>query len=156
MFCKPFCLVLPNMTEILSSAHKIFLSYVAPKLAWVWQKVRSELGAFAGLATYSIFFCFLFVKTHWYAWISSVPPSNSLVSVSDSRRAFWADTAPFLGPRLALCVEIQGHHQVCRARCEGTRTPSTTADANLDCAFFENALFYIVLWFWKVNRIELN
>ena len=35
---------------------------------------------------------------------SSLPPSNSLVSVSDPWRAFWADTAPFKGPRLTLCV----------------------------------------------------
>ena len=51
-------------------------------------------------------------------------------------------------PRLALCVasgttEIQGHRQVCRARRGGPRTPSTTTDANLGCAFAENALFYI-------------
>ena len=79
-----------------------------------------------GLATYSIFFCVLFVKTHWFAWranqwpligetqFSSVPPSNSLVSVSEPRKAFWADMAPFSGPRLASCVasgatEVQGH-----------------------------------------------
>ena len=64
---------------------------------------------------------------------SSVPPSNSLVSVSD--------------PRLASCVasrttEIQGHRQVCRARRGGPRTLSTTTDANLDCAFVKNALIY--------------
>ena len=106
-----------------------------------------------GLATNSIFFCFLSVKNHWFAhhWplvgetlLSSVPPSNSLVSVSDPRRAFWADTAPFSGPRLTSCVasgttEIQGHRQVCRARPRGHRTPSRTTDANLDCAFVENA-----------------
>ena len=62
----------------------------------------------------------------------SVPPSNSLVSVSD--------------PRLASCVasgttEIQGHRQAWRARHGGPRTLSTTTDANLDCAFIENALF---------------
>ena len=49
---------------------------------------------------------------------------------------------------LASCVasgttEIQGHRQVCRARRKGPRTLSTTTDANLDCAFVENALFYI-------------
>ena len=92
---------------------------------------------------------------------SSVPPSNSLVSVSDPRRAFWADTAPFSGPRLASCVasgttEIQGHRQVCRARRGGPRTPSTTTDANLDCAFVENALFYTDPWLWKANRRELS
>ena len=55
--------------------------------------------------------------------------------------------APFWGPRLASCfasgtTEIQGHRQVWGARHEGPRTPSTTTDANLDCAFVENALFY--------------
>ena len=30
--------------------------------------------------------------------------SNSLVSVSNPWKAFWADTAPFKGPRLASCV----------------------------------------------------
>ena len=136
-----------------------------------------ELQAFftkaPGLATNSIFICFLFVKNHWFAWranqwplvgetlFSSVPPSNSLVSVSDPWRAFWADTAPFKGPRLASCVasgttEIQGHLQVCRARRGGPRTPSKIADANLDCAFVENALFYTDPWLWKVNRIRLS
>ena len=51
--------------------------------------------------------------------------------------AFWADTAPFLGPQLASFVasgttEIQGQRQVCRARHGGPMTPSTTTDANLD------------------------
>ena len=39
-------------------------------------------------------------------------------------------------------TEIQGHRQVCRARCGGHRTPSRAADAILDCAFVENALIY--------------
>ena len=98
------------------------------------------------------------LKNHRLAWrakqwplvgktlFSSVPPSNSLVSVTDPRRAFWADKAPFSGPRLASCVasgttEKQGHGLLCRARRWGPRTPSTTTDANLDCAFVENALF---------------
>ena len=46
---------------------------------------------------------------------SSVSPSNSLISISDPWRAFWADTAPFKGPQLASCIasgntEIQEHH----------------------------------------------
>ena len=127
----------------------------------------------SGLATNSIFFCFLFVKNHWLAWrpnqwpliwetlFSFVPLRNILVSVSDPWRAFWDDTAPFKGPRLASSLasrttEIQGHSQVCRARRESPRTPSTTTDANLDCAFVENALFYTDPWFWKVNRIKLS
>ena len=87
------------------------------------------------------------------AWRANQWPLNSLVSVSDPWRAFWADTAPFKG--LALCIasgttEIQGHHQVCRAR-------RRTTDKNLDwCAFVANALFYTNPWLWKVNRIELS
>ena len=59
-------------------------------------------------------------------------------------------TAPFKGPRLASCVasrttEKQGHRQVCPAMRGGPRTPSTTTDANLDCAFVENALFTLIL-----------
>ena len=54
---------------------------------------------------------------------------------------FSADTAPFKGQRLASCVasrttEIQG-----RTGGGGPRTPSKTAEANLNCAFVENALF---------------
>ena len=84
---------------------------------------------------------------HGETLFSSVPPSNSLVSVSDPRRAFGADMAPFSGPRRASCVafgttDIQGDRQVWRARRGGPRTPSTTIDANLDCAFVENALIY--------------
>ena len=76
---------------------------------------------------------------------SSVPPSNSLVSVSD--------------PRLASCAasgitEIQGHRQVCHARRAGPRTPSTTTDANLDCAFVENALFTPILGRDKSRKLN--
>ena len=72
-----------------------------------------------------------------------------------------AKHAPFKGlqPRRIDCLgttEIQGHRQVWRARRRCPRTPSRTTDANLDCAFVENALFYIDPWFWKVNRIELS
>ena len=47
-------------------------------------------------------------------------------------------------------TEIQGHSQVgglgngCRPR-----TPSRTTDANLDCAFVENALLFVVLKFGR-------
>ena len=62
--------------------------------------------------------------------------------------------APFKGPRNTSCVasgttEKQGHRQVWRARRGGPRTPSTTTDANLDCAFVENALFTPILDFEK-------
>ena len=46
----------------------------------------------------------------------------------------------------ALLPELQRYKdtvQMCRARRGGPRTPSTTTDANLDCAFVEKALFYI-------------
>ena len=86
-------------------------------------------------------------KSIGYALFSSVPPSNSLISVSD--------------PRLASCIpsgttEIQGHRQVWHARNRGPRTLSTTTDANLDCAFVENALIYTDPWSWKVNRIGIG
>ena len=59
---------------------------------------------------------------------------------------------PFKGPRLASSVasgttEKQGHHKVCRARRGGPGTLSTTTDANLDGAFFENAHFTPILDF---------
>ena len=112
-----------------------------------------------GRATNWIFFCLLFCRkksliclkgksmTPHGTLFSSVPSSNSLVSVSD--------------PRLASCVasgttEVQGHCQVCRARRGCPRTPSTTTGANLDCAFVETALIYTDPRFWKVNRIELS
>ena len=54
-----------------------------------------------------------------------------------------------------LCVASR-HHQVCRAWRGDSRTPSTTTDANLDCAFVENALADTDPWLWKVNRIEVE
>ena len=51
---------------------------------------------------------------------------------------------PFKGPALSVAsgtTEIQGNRQVCGTRRRGPRTPSRTTDANLDCAFVENALF---------------
>ena len=69
----------------------------------------------------------------------------------DPWTAFWAYTAHFKGPQLALCfaygtTEMQGYRQVCRARRGGPRIPSTT-DANLDYAFF--TLFTSILDFEK-------
>ena len=73
----------------------------------------------------------------------------------------WPLTQFFLFPRLAWCVapgttEIQGHHPVWCARRGGLRTPSTTADANLDCAFVENALITPVLDFETSTELELS
>ena len=86
---------------------------------------------------------------------SSAPSSNTLVSILDPQRAFWADMAPFSGPRLASCVasgttEIQGHSQVRWARNNNNNW------RKLWCAFVENALFYLDPWFSKFNRIELR
>ena len=79
---------------------------------------------------------------------SVVPHSNSLVSPSDPWRDFWTDTVPFKGPRHAYIAsrtsEVQGEHQVCRARCWGPITPPSTIDANPDCAFAENAVVLVV------------
>ena len=78
-----------------------------------------------GLSTNSISFCFLFVKKSlfylegksmtpcWETLFSVVPPSNSLVSVSDPWRAFWADTTPFKGPQL-WCVRCFGTTEIHR------------------------------------------
>ena len=65
-------------------------------------------------------FIFLFVQNQWTligeTLSSFVPPSHSLVSVSNPWRTFGADTAPFKGLCLALCVasgssEKQGYRQ---------------------------------------------
>ena len=60
---------------------------------------RLKFDSRSGLATNSIFFCFLFCKK-WpligEILFSSVPPSNFLVFVSDPWRPFWADTSRFL------------------------------------------------------------
>ena len=89
-----------------------------------------------GLATISIFLLFPFCNksliclgiNYWspvgQTFFSSVPHRNSVISVSDPWRAFWADTTPFKGPRLASYVdsgitEIQGPRQLCFARRGG-------------------------------------
>ena len=55
----------------------------------------------------------------------------------------WANTFLFYSSQQLFvpvsCV-ASGHYQVCCARHGGPRTPSTTTDANLDCAFVENPL----------------
>ena len=72
---------------------------------------------------------------------SFVPPSDSLVSVSD----LWRSLNLCLINVSSWTLEILGHHQVCHAKCEGPRTPPNTADANLDCAFVENAIFFTLI-----------
>ena len=86
------------------------------------------------------FMLHLFVKNHWCTWranqlpligetlFSFVPPSNSLVSVSDPWRAL--DLPLAIASRT---TEIQEQRQVCCARLGGPRTPWKTTDTNLDC-----------------------
>ena len=66
---------------------------------------------------------------------SPVPSSNSLGSVLDPWRAFWADTAPFKGPQPQRVNYFR--------KFGDTRTPSRTTDANLDCVFVKNALAFV-------------
>ena len=91
---------------------------------------------------------------------SFVLPSNSFVSVSNPWRAFWVDTAPFQGPRLASCIasrtaERQGHSQVFCGWSLGHRTPLKTADPN-PAAWFEDTPFTQSLDCKVDNKIELS
>ena len=63
--------------------------------------------------------------------------------------AFWQNRVSLETHKKSLTTEKQGHRQMFHARRGGPRTPSTTADANLDCAFVENALFTQILDFEK-------
>ena len=109
-----------------------------------------------GLTTNSIIFCVPFGEKIFYLpggqtprWgNTSLPflPATPSTPSQTFEGLFELTLRPSRAPRLASCVasgttEIQGHCQVCRARRRGPRTPSTTVDANLDCAFVENALF---------------
>ena len=71
---------------------------------------------------------------------SSIPPSNSLVSISDPWRAFWANTVP--STRLVRCFR---NYRESRTPSVVPRTMSSTTDANLDCTFVENPLFTPIL-----------
>ena len=83
------------------------------------------------------FFLFPFSGKHYSLQFLPATPSSPSRTLEE---LFEADQTPFKGPRLASCVasgtsEIQGHRQVCRPRCGGPRTPSTTTDANLNCLY---------------------
>ena len=89
-------------------------------------RATREMWQLSGLATNSIFFCFFFL---WplvgETLFSSVPPINSLVSVSDPRRAFWADTAP---PRALYwphewLPELQSYKDTVRCASLGAEVP---------------------------------
>ena len=68
---------------------------------------------------------------------SSDPLSNSLVSISDPWRAFWAYTWRFKDSQLASCdasgtIEIHGHQSdVSSYARRGPRTPPRTTNTNL-------------------------
>ena len=58
----------------------------------------------------------------------------------------------------ALLPELQRNKDTvryaCCARCRGPRTPSKTANANLDCEFVENAHFFTYLWSLIVKSLQ--
>ena len=80
---------------------------------------------------------------------SSITPSNSLVSVSGPRRAFWTDTVPFQGLQLAWCVasgttENEGHCKVCQSLGAAEVSTKNNADTNLSRAFVKIALLFVI------------
>ena len=127
---------------------------------------KKERAPKPGLATNSIFFCFLFVKYHWFAWPSrqindplsgkqySLPflpatpssPSQTLEGLFElTRRPSRAlDSPRVLLPEQQRCKDIVGR---CAAlRHGGLKTGlSRTTDRNLDCAFLGNNLFTPIL-----------
>ena len=107
-------------------------------------------------------------KKHWIVWranqrhystlyyslpfLSATPssPSRTLEGLLELTRCpSWALDLP-----RALLPELLRYKD--RTSCGGPRTPSNITDANLDCAFVENALLYTDPWLWKVNRIQLS
>ena len=118
-----------DLTCCLSSLPHPGENVLRPAHQTIWaQRVRGFAPTPPGLATNSILLCFLFVKNHWFTWranqwpligetlFSSVPPSNSLVSISDPWRTFWADTCVLQGPWTRLVSCFRDYRK--------TRTPS--------------------------------
>ena len=110
-----------------SSSHVGVQQDLKPHLAAI-QQGNVPQGGSAGLAT-TQFLLFAFCKilficfegksmtTHpWKRLLSLVPPSNSLISVSNSWRAFWGDKMAFKGP--------QPHLVRCCRNFRDTRTQS--------------------------------
>ena len=77
-------------------------------------------------------------------------PATPLSPSQTLEGLFSADTAPFKGPPTNLICCFLNYRVtrtlsgVRRARRGGPRTPSRTSNANLDSAFVENALVYVV------------
>ena len=85
------------------------------------------------------------VKHYYIPFLPATPssPSWTLEGLFElTRRPSRAHDLP--RALLQRTTEIQGHCQVCRARCKGPRTLSRTIDENLDCVFVENALVFLV------------
>ena len=103
-----------------------------------------------GLATNSTFLCFLFVKTHWFAWIND-PSSGKHYSLPFLPATFSSPSRTLDSPH-ALLPELQRYKDTVRCVALGkevsghkpwlyvcwTRTCSTDP------------------WLWKVIRIELS
>ena len=88
----------------------------------------------------------------WRKLFSVVPPINSLISVSDPWRDFWADTLPFQGPKphLMRCFRSFRDTRSLSGWCRCLRTTSKRTDANL--LLLKNTLANS--WFRKANNIE--
>ena len=77
------------------------------------------------------------------------PLSNSLVSVSDLCRDFWADTVPFKGPQLCLVYSFKKHKdtvsEMCRAEGRSLMKPSITTAGGFH-RFVRRSLVLASLW----------
>ena len=71
---------------------------------------------------------------------SYFPSTNSLVSVSDPRKAIWADKAPFKGSWLAICVASKTTKNQRNFNVWATRSQDIVQNNwhKLDCAFSLN------------------
>ena len=88
-------------------------------------------------------------KNRRCALLSFVPPSNSLISVSDPWRIFGADTASFKGLRLprALLPELQRIKDIVRCAGLGPEFPGQHQEQltqTLICAIIQDALVFVV------------
>ena len=90
---------------------------------------------------------------------STVPSSNSGVSVSYPWKALWMTWRPLRAPILpwTLLRELQRYNQqMCCTGCKGSRKSSWITDPNLVCVFVEKHIFYTDPWLYQANRIWLS
>ena len=100
---------------------------------------------------FALAFCSTWRANRWPpasegTWRFSISCDSFLLSVSNPWTAFWPETVSLKGldPRLVQqtrTAKIQ-RLQMCRARREGPWTLSSRIDANLDCVFVQNTLFF--------------